>query len=136
MQDYSQLLLDHQLQTDSHIGGKQATLLMVMPKVIDLNWLQSSALKPHQRQRQSQDTGIGYARLCTQLVAHLLGLESIWMLDDNVSDCWQLPYDDFVNSAGQGHGELQPIKFDKAMRLIEERVCMLSGKVSLSRCTG
>ena len=131
MQNYSQLLLDHQLQTDSHIGGKQATLLMVMPRVIDLKWLESSALKPHQSQRQSQDTGIGYARLCTQLVAHLLGLKSIWMLDDNISDCWQLPYADFVNSAGQGHGDLQPIKFDQAMRSIEQRVCMLSGKVSM-----
>ena len=118
------MLLDHQLQADSHIGSKQTTLLMVMPKVTDLEGLKSDALKPHQRQRQSQEAGIGYARLCIQLVAHLLGLKSIWLLDDNISDCWQLPFAKFVESEGQEHGPLEPIKFDAAMRIIEAQVCI------------
>ncbi|EKX34931.1 hypothetical protein GUITHDRAFT_146844 [Guillardia theta CCMP2712] len=37
-----------------------------------------------------QDGGIGYARLFAQLFAHLLGLERVWMIDDNVLDCYQL----------------------------------------------
>jgi hypothetical protein len=31
--------------------------------------------------------GIGYARLFSQLIAHELGLERIWMIDDNVKSC-------------------------------------------------
>ena len=36
---------------------------------------------------------IGYARLVCQLLANELGLDEIWMLDDNVERCWAIDID-------------------------------------------
>ena len=124
LQGYSRLLHDHQRQMDKHLPGvPHATLLMVMPAVVDLNHLPTrhSALQDYQRQRQSEAMGIGYARMCIQLVSRLMGMSSIWMLDDNLSDCWRLPFERFISTGGQ-HGQLQPVSFDTVMRTVEHQV--------------
>ncbi len=64
--------------------------------------------------------GIGYARMCIQLVAFLMGMRSIWMLDDNISDCWRLPYEHFVEH--KQHSQLEAVKFDEVMIRIEKQV--------------
>lgn len=107
---------------EEHTKGLQSTLLMVMPEAINLNAVNLATLDAHQKQRQSQASGIGYARLCIQLTAHMLGLPSIWMLDDNISDCWQLLFNSFVSSQGQQHGQLTPVRFEEVMKSIEKQV--------------
>lgn len=120
LQGYSQLLLDHQRQVEHHLSASHATLLMVMPPAIDLQHLHKANLQDFQRHKQTQDMGIGYARLCIQVVAYHMRMRSIWMLDDNISDCWRLPFDAFVQ--GHSHGELEPVKFDYVMTSIEQQV--------------
>ena len=39
-----------------------------------------------------KDGGIGYARLFGQCLAYWLGLKAVWMLDDNILQCWKIPY--------------------------------------------
>ncbi len=72
--------------------------------------------------------GIGYARMCIQLVSKLMGMSSIWMLDDNLSDCWRLPFEQFISSRGQ-HGQLEPVSFDVVMKTIEHQTSCIHGLV-------
>lgn len=37
--------------------------------------------------------GVGFSRLFTQIFAYIMGLESIWMMDDNVWMCWKMDLD-------------------------------------------
>ena len=127
MQGYSRLLRDHQLQVEMHLPDiPHVTLLMVMPARIDLSQLpqRHAKLLPYQRQELIQAMGIGYARLCIQLVSRLMGMSSIWTLDDNLSDCWRLPFENFVSSGGQ-HSQPEPVSFDTVMKTIEQQVCSL-----------
>jgi len=124
LQGYSRLLHDHQLQVEKHLpNAAHATLLMVLPATVDLSQLPASHanLHDHQKQMLAEAMGIGYARLCIQLVSKLMGMSSIWMLDDNLSDCWRLPFEKFIASKGQ-HGQLEPVGFDTVMRTIEHQV--------------
>lgn len=103
MQGYSRLLHEHQLQVQKHLPEtSHITLLTVLPAVVDVSQLPTrhADLQQHQRQTLTEAMGIGYARMCTQLVAKLMTLSSIWMLDDNLSDCWRLPFG--KSSAAQG----------------------------------
>ena len=45
------------------------------------------------RELQVEVGRIGYARLVCQLLANELGLDEIWMLDDNVERCWAIDID-------------------------------------------
>lgn len=125
MQGYSKLLLEHQTQVEKHLSGApQVTLLMVMPHTIDLNHLPGRCdMKSYQRTQLNEAMGIGFSRLCIQLISNLMGLSSVWLLDDNISDCWRLPFEDFVQSRGT-HGSLKSIKFDQVMKTIENQVSM------------
>ena len=125
MQGYSRLLHEHQLQVQKHLPESHITLLMVLPAVVDVSQLPTrhADLQQHQRQTLTEAMGIGYARMCPQLVAKLMTLSSIWMLDNNLSDCWRLPFEQFISSSGQ-HGQLQPVSFDTVMKTIEHQVCV------------
>ena len=72
----------------------QQTMVMSMPDKLDLSKLTklSPAYKTAGASNMQLDDslGVGYARLCIQLVAHALQLSHVWMLDNNVQDCWQL----------------------------------------------
>lgn len=127
LQGYSQLLLDHQRQVEHHLCAPHATLLMVMPPTVDLQHLPNADLVCTQRQKLTQDMGIGYARMCIQVVAYLIGMRSIWMLDDNISDCWTLPFEDFVQSESHSHSQLLPAKFNDVMTSIERQVGTVAG---------
>ncbi len=55
-----------------------------------------------------------------------MGLSSIWMLDDNISDCWGLPFEEFVRSEGKQHAQLESVKFNTVMATIECQVYSLA----------
>ena len=120
---------EHQLQVEKHLHeASQITLLMVMPHAINLRALPSNFadLRDYQWQQQTEAMGIGYSRLATQLIARLMGLSSIWMLDDNISDCWRLPFEEFVRSEGKHRAQLESVKFDTVMATIECQVYSLA----------
>jgi len=136
LQGYSKLVHEHQLQVDKHLReASQITLLMVMPHTIDLGALPRSFadLRDYQRQQQIEAVGIGYSRLASQLIARLMGLSSIWMLDDNISDCWRLPFEEFVRSEGKQHAQLESVKFNTVMATIECQVYSLAHAMLHSR---
>lgn len=126
LQGYSKLLLEHQTQVEKHLkDAPQVTLLMVMPHTIDLRHVLGECdLKGYQRTQLNEAMGIGFSRLCIQLISKLMGLSSVWVLDDNISDCWRLPFEAFVNSGGT-HGSLQSVKLDQVMKTVENQVSML-----------
>eukprot|EP00808_Paulinella_micropora_P022006 g3213.t1 len=53
--------------------------------------------------------GIGYARLCMQLLAQRLSLEFYWQIDDNVKRFYK------IASRGEARGKAQPIKWLEPM---------------------
>ena len=74
----------------------QQTLIMTLPGKLSLKGL--DGLSPAYQEAvhaggPNVSLGIGYARLCIQLVAKALQLTDVWMLDDNIQDCWQLDLD-------------------------------------------
>ena len=71
----------------------QHTLVMNMPDKLSLTGLTrlSSVYKQSLKGEKPDDSlAAGYSRLCIQLVAHALKLSHVWMLDDNIQDCWQM----------------------------------------------
>lgn len=127
------------------------TMIMTIPDKLDL--AQLTGLSPAYRRAVQESVpdvsmGVGYARLCIQLVASVLQLPDVWMLDDNIQDCWQLDLDAASlhqpDEPGRSkHGDLQPCTFDTIMRGIEQQVSNTSGGRSppldgqsqnLSRC--
>ena len=104
----------------------QQTMIMVMPKKLSLRHLSDLSIK-YKEAVQGADPndslGIGYARLCIQLVAQALQLSDVWMLDDNIQDCWQLDLDaKCLRSSQPTHGPLLPCTFGAIMQGIEEQV--------------
>ena len=104
----------------------QQTMIMVMPKKLGLRNL--SNLDTEYRQAAEgadpdDSLGIGYARLCIQLVAHALQLSDVWMLDDNIQDCWQLDLEaNSLRNPQPTHGPLLPCTFSAIMQGIEEQI--------------
>eukprot|EP00960_Hanusia_phi_P042897 755759-Hanusia_phi.AAC.1 len=66
------------------------------------------------------DGGVGYARLFIQIFAHLLGLEKVWMIDDNVLDCYEMDLKAMFEKTPPTHQPLLPCSFAKIMRSIED----------------
>lgn len=63
---------------------------------------------------------IGYARLFCQLFADSIGLEEIWMLDDNVERCWTIDTDEqSLPKKVDGVVQLQPCRFSSVMQGME-----------------
>lgn len=87
MQGYSKMLHEHQAQVEEYLQhAPQVTLLMVLPHTIDLGHLpEKSHLEAYQRVQVNEAIGIGFSRLCIQLISKLMGLSSIWLLDDNIT---------------------------------------------------
>ena len=104
----------------------QITLIMTLPEKLSLQGLQKMSKEYRAAiESQSPDTslGVGYARLCIQLVTRALGLSDVWMLDDNIQDGWQLNLqDERLRCPPHQHGQLQPCSFDSIMQGIEEHV--------------
>ena len=123
----------------------QATMLMVLPVAIDCR-LQSNFTKgasamsnasgqPAPRhlvkpQHLGPHQGLGYSRLCNQLVAYGSGLEAIWLLDDNIWQCFRMEHPSKHNEQGDQLNGTQTYKsktvrqitLSEAMQTIEAAV--------------
>ena len=111
----------------------QATVLMVLPEAIAVSKL------PGYKGPQCVYTprhGIGYSRLCSQLVAYGSGLPTIWLLDDNVQQCYKLDYSQ-SSSAQYREEALQRVSFGHVMRRLEDAVLSTSmvQSATCSLCT-
>ncbi len=89
----------------------QATVLMVLPPKCRL----PEGTEHH------VDQGIGFSRLCCQLVAYGSGLQNVWFLDDNIQQCFQLDYGPGMKDGKLYHarGTLKEISMGKAMQTLE-----------------
>ena len=96
LQGYQKLLEDYEAWSQTRESSQHAyTLLMTLPSEvklselpnIDLSAFTDSLYQPTVNQKQG---GVGYARLAIQLVAHMMGMEFAWMLDDNIQDMYRL----------------------------------------------
>lgn len=104
----------------------QQTMVMSLPARLSLKNLQglSAVYKSGLRDGDPDvSLGAGYSRLCIQLVAHAMQLSHVWMLDDNIQDCWQINLQaQSLRASPSKHDKLQPCSFDTLMRGIEEQV--------------
>ena len=104
----------------------QQTLVMSMPDKLSLTGLTglSDVYKEAVKDGNPDDSlAVGYSRLCIQLVAYALHLKHVWMLDDNIQDCWQLDLQaESLQGSPSKHGALQACSFDTIMRGIEEQI--------------
>lgn len=103
------------------------TIIMELPEVLDLTPLGDSLSPTYQTalsgRSLSSKNGVGYARLCIQLVAHALQLSDIWMLDDSIQDCWRLNLEaESLKQQPPQHGDLDPCSFFSVMSTIEQHV--------------
>lgn len=73
----------------------------------------------------STEHGVGYARLCIQLVAHVLGLDFVWMLDDDIEEAREIDLEHRKHSADRPP---KPCKFDSPMRHLESLVDLGQGE--------
>ena len=119
MQLYERLLLSLEAwqdqQPDRKEGVIQATLLMVLPTTCRL---------PPGQQQFHVEQGIGFARLCCQLVAYGSGLDNVWLLDDNILQCFQLDFEPGMLDGQLYHGNdtLKEISIGQAMKQLEAAV--------------
>ena len=102
----------------------QATMLMVLPPACHASKLKSSQKMEELLQDCCLDQGIGYSRLCCQLVAHASGLDDIWLLDDNVLQCWELDFKAGLERDELYHRResLKQVTFGHAMQALESAV--------------
>jgi len=74
--------------------------------------------------------GIAYARLFVQTFAGFLGLDNVWLLDDNVHSCYELDLNQMYAALPVTHKPLLPCSFSKVMAEIEEIFASESHAVS------
>lgn len=108
-------------------GTLPCTLILELPENLDLSPLGDRVSEQYQialtGRMLSIDDGVGYARLCIQLVAHSLGLNDVWMLDDSIQDCWQLDLEaESLKAQPPQHAPLRACSFHTVMSSIEQHV--------------
>jgi len=74
-------------------------------------------IDPNRIHLTADSGGCGYVRLFTQLLADFLQLKAIWMIDDNVLNCWQMKC--CVETVDRGSVIVEPATFAEAMLHIE-----------------
>ena len=91
-------------------------LIAVMPASMRVKYGGSPEMELH-----AEVGRIGYARLFCQLLAHEIGLEEIWMLDDNVQRCWTIETNTETSLPGTSDGlvQLKQCGFSNVMRGME-----------------
>jgi len=81
---------------------------------------------------EAKQGGIGYARLFAQVFAYMMGLESVWMMDDNVRCCYMMSESDIKN----GNAKLEPCTFADIIDGIHRIVDIESRDVDVSSFPG
>ena len=90
---------------------------MVLPKTVHLAAVPGS----NRTDRVGHELGIGYARLAVQLTACWMGLESVWLLDDNVQDCYRLQYQEMLRDQ-TWPAPLHRVSFGEIMQTVQQQV--------------
>lgn len=128
VQGYKKLLqlyyaLARQSAAESSACPLHVTLLLVMPPIVNL-----AALDVLDRTEViGHELGIGYARLVIQLTAYTLNLQHVWLMDDNVQDCYMLPYQALLQNGR--HDALESISFGHVMTVVQDQVSHCTGQV-------
>ena len=127
LQGYCKMLEDYQQLQRQQQGGqlqKHVTLLLELPVKIGVaaaaklvgataSYLGSPVVP--------LELGIGYARLCAQLTAYLMGMDAAWLLDDNVQGCYRLSYTDLLQDTPQPPS-LKHVPIGEVMQILENLV--------------
>lgn len=66
------------------------------------------------------ELGVGYARLAVQLIACWMSLHRVWLMDDNVQECYKLDYQHLLQH--HKHKALQRVSFGGVMKIVESQV--------------
>ena len=118
VQGYKRLLQRYYALQAVNVASQQFTVLLVLPPAIDLTYVPKS----NKQDTVSHELGIGYARLGIQLIACWMGLKTVWLMDDNVQDCYELQYAHMLDPKFRRHALLQRVSFARIMRTVEEQV--------------
>ncbi len=117
LQGYKQLLQTYYaLQKHQHGQPKQFTVVMVLPPTINIDAVPDSS----RQGRVTHELGIGYARLAIQLTACWMGLQHVWLMDDNVQECYRLQYQQMLHTGR--HVPLTRVSFGEIMSTVEAQV--------------
>ena len=139
MQNYWKLLLafeSWQRQQPGWDTSIQATMLMVLPSTCQDGFMRKSGLI-HDPHPCCLDQGVGYSRLCCQLVAYGSNLQNIWLLDDNIEQCFELDFMQVLAKESTYHHEetLKCVTLGGAMQKLEKAVLnQQTWKVGAERC--
>lgn len=118
VQGYKRLLQRYYALQAVDVASQQFTVLLVLPPAINLTYVPKS----DKQGTVSHELGIGYARLGIQLIACWMGLKTVWLMDDNVQDCYELQYEHILDPKNCRHTLLQRVSFARIMRTVEEQV--------------
>lgn len=89
---------------------------MVLPPTINIDAVPNSS----RQGRVTHELGIGYARLAIQLTACWMGLQHVWLMDDNVQECYRLQYQQMLQTGR--HVPLTRVSFGEIMSTVEAQV--------------
>ena len=137
-QAYKELLQEHEAMLTAlqrSASAIQATFLMVLPSVVK-NLSSNNTAAPRVL---DSSRGIGFARLCNQLVAYGSGLGFIWMLDDTMSTCFELAYPTVASASGlstdleQTVQQPRQILLGEAMQKLESAIFLPTFMVSICK---
>lgn len=105
---------------------------MVLPSTINL----AAAPSSPKTDTVGHELGVGYARLAVQLIACWMRLHRVWLMDDNVQDCYKLDFQHLLQR--QKHTALQRVSFGEVMKTVEDQVCLafwcMEDQVALGCC--
>ena len=119
VQGYKQLLQAYYAsQSETFFQLGQHTVLLVLPPTINLAAVPSS----DKTETVGHELGVGYARLAVQLIACYMKLHRVWLMDDNVQDCYELDYQHMLHACQ--HRTLQRVSFGDIMRKVEAQVSL------------
>ncbi|KAK9820350.1 hypothetical protein WJX72_009343 [[Myrmecia] bisecta] len=111
MEGYKELVNSY----ERFIGGESSrhpVLIMALPTSVTLP----------DGTRLTERLGCGYARLCIQLIAYYMGMTCVWMLDDNVRECFKLDLGTLLAQPERGHTKVPvPCRFDETMQEMEKQ---------------
>ena len=116
LKTYYALSAEASAATAAAASSVQVTLLMVLPPKINLDPLDGL----EKTETIGHELGVGYARLAIQLTAYTLRLDHVWLMDDNVQDCYELRYQALLQNGK--HDPLQRISFGRVMTHIQDQV--------------
>ena len=117
LQGYKELLQAYYAsQKEDFTKLHQHTVLLVLPPIINLKGVPRSGAS----ETVGHELGIGYARLAVQMTTCWMRLQRVWLMDDNVQDCYRLDYQHMLKEGK--HTKLCRVSFGEVMSSVENQV--------------